>query len=439
MNRKDLFRAIGDAAEPWVEEMEQKKPAPRRWARWSVAAACLCIAVAAAAVVLPRQNTNSPAPVTSIQNTQNTCNTEIVSAAPHNILPDYRDLPQLTYGESGGELAADIAFPDGYFFRTPTAEQLLSIWKQTPDAEGAYTADAGPWLGYDLPTAAKEGLLTYHADLIYDGEGRVWVAQLFVTLANGDTLNLRLSPDQVPLSCLVYDGGETCQINGVSVTALRYGDGNREVSFLSDKGSEAVGVRIDACGVSEELEEVLIRLVNTCLSDGGMQLSQLSVSDVPEWRSETLTEEEARAEGGAYLPETLPSGYAFESAHRELGEGRNWLSACWFRDYSNLHLCIYWDQEPNGLVHAEEIEKYDQNYYDEMSRIPDEAYDSWMHPTFYAEELTMEVIERRMSDVDMGQAHASFSVLYPDGVILSVSVSAPRDRFPALLSFLLDG
>ena len=91
-----------------------------------------------------------------------------------------------------------------------------------------------------------------------------------------------------------------------------------------------------------------------------------------------------------------------------------------------------------GLVHADEIEKYDRDYYGaEKPDVPDEYWESWSSPTFYAEELTKEVIARRLSESDMGNLYTHFSVLYPDGTVVSVSVSAEETALWQLLSFLL--
>ena len=225
------------------------------------------------------------------------------------------------------------------------------------------------------------------------------------------------------------------------MTALRYG-GHTEITFLRGEGESAVGVRLEANEPSEAVEELLTRIVSQSLRlDGVLQLDQLKTDEIPPWRSETLTEAQARAEAGfgEYLPETLPAGYGFESARREQGEDRNYLHAFWSNGYDNLSVTVYKDGEVRGLVHADEIEKYDEDYYgEEKPDVPEEYWESWQSPTFYAEELTMEVIQRRVSEVDMGNVYTHFGVLYPDGTVVRVSASADAEVLPALLSFLLD-
>ena len=426
MKKEELFRAVGKIDDALIEEFETKSPsAHKRWLRYGALAACVCLLAASAIVWLSKDRAALPVtqPATE-QATQAVLPTTILpSEQGQPALTPAEALPQLSYAEGDGEVAADIALPDGYFFRDLTDEALASIW-------GMETLS---WEGYD-PAA-----LELQTELIYDGTGRVWRAVIIGALGESEFI-LTLSPEQIPATCIVYGGGTTCEIYGTGVTAVRSGD-HIEITFLRGEGETAVGARLEANGVNEEMEALLRRIVSQSLrKDGVLQLDQLKVEDVPAWRRETLTEPQARAEDGfgEYLPETLPAGFAFEAAYRELGEDRNWLSATWYNGYDSLSVTVDKCADPRGLVHADEIEKYDRDYYGtEKPDVPDEYWESWSSPTFYAEELTKEVIERRLSASDMGNLYTHFSVLYSDGTVVSVSVSAEESTLWQLLSFLL--
>ena len=426
MKRDSLFRAVGEVDDALIEDFENAAPQRRHWGRVGALAACVCVVAAGAIVWLSGGNAPLPVQDTPPQPTATTALASADETQPG--LTPLSALPQLSYAEGGGELAADIALPDialpdGYFFRDLTDEALASIW-------GMETLS---WEGYD-PAA-----LGLQAQLIYDGTGRVWRAIINGTLGESN-FTLTLSPERVPSTCIIYEGGTTCEFYGTDVTALRFGS-HIEITFLRGEGESAVGVRIEAYNTTAEMEDVLTRIMSQSLrEDGILQLDQLNTDDVPAWRSEKLTEPQARAEEGfgEYLPDTLPAGYGFEAAYRELGEGRNWLSATWCRGYEDLSVTVDKCADLRALVHADEVEKYDRDYYGtDKPDVPDEYWDSWSHPIFYAEELTKEVIARRVSESDMGNVYTHFGVLYPDGTVVNVTVSAPETELWQLLAFLL--
>lgn len=426
MKRDSLFRAVGEVDDALIEDFENAAPQRRHWGRVGALAACVCVVAAGAIVWLSGGNAPLPVQDTPPQPTATTALASADETQPG--LTPLSALPQLSYAEGGGELAADIALPDialpdGYFFRDLTDEALASIW-------GMETLS---WEGYD-PAA-----LGLQAQLIYDGTGRVWRAIINGTLGESN-FTLTLSPERVPSTCIIYEGGTTCEFYGTDVTALRFGS-HIEITFLRGEGESAVGVRIEAYNTTAEMEDVLTRIMSQSLrEDGILQLDQLKTDDVPAWRSEKLTEPQARAEEGfgEYLPDTLPAGYGFEAAYRELGEGRNWLSATWCRGYEDLSVTVDKCADLRALVHADEVEKYDRDYYGtDKPDVPDEYWDSWSHPIFYAEELTKEVIARRVSESDMGNVYTYFGVLYPDGTVVNVTVSAPETELWQLLAFLL--
>lgn len=435
MKKEDLFRAVGGIDDALIEEFETVKP-KTRWKRLGALAACLCLTAGLVWLGL-RVAPTHVGPIAP--NTPNVGNTDVPTetdgAADQSSPPALPELPALTFADGDGELAYDVGYPDGYFIREISMEAMAGIWGR----EGT----APVWEG----VSAADVLDSLSGKLIYDGTGRVWQAVISGTLGESD-FTLFLSPERLPPTCFTYEGGATCTVHDISVKAVRCGD-SCEITFLRGEGESAVGARIEAHSFTPEMEELLTRLVSQSLRpDGVLQLDQFKTDDIPAWRSEDLTETEARAEPdlGAYLPKTPPADYVFEAAHREIGEGRDWLSACWTAGYENLSLTIYRDGAAQdmtyGLVHVDEREKYDLTYYGvsrtgERENVPEEDWYQWHSPCFYAEELTAEVIERRLSEIDMGQVHTNFGVLYPDGTVVRVSVSAMRADISDLLRFLL--
>lgn len=340
---------------------------------------------------------------------------------PSKSLTPAEALPEIIYGDRLGNAVADIGYPEGYFIRELSDAQLASIWGQ----------DALSWEGFS-PT---ENGCELSAKVIYNGNGVPWIVTLTLAPAEGGQIELELSPEGLPSACLVYDGGATCSVYGTDVTANAYGS-RAFVSFLRGEGDQAVGVRMELNGDLATLKELAARIVSQSLrADGTLSLRQLDTSDIPAWRSDALNEQEAYAdeEFGAYLPRDPV--LSFRYAYREVGEDRNWLTVVFGGSPSELSLTLERPQEISTLVHADEPEKYDRSYYSEA--VPDAYYQTWADPVFYHEEMSAELIESRLWQDDNGSSHANFGVLYPDGTIVRVNVSADKNELPALLAFLL--
>ena len=208
------------------------------------------------------------------------------------------------------------------------------------------------------------------------------------------------------------------------------------VSFVRGEGADAVGMRITMEGELPPLQELAARLVTQSLEpDGVLQLHQLETADIPVWRSEQLDEEAAYADErfGCYLPTAV--ALPFDRAHRELGEGRDWLTASWSADVQNLTVTVSHPSEIPTLVHADETARYDLRLPEDGAAVDPDARN---FPVFYREELTRDVLAARLWQGDFaGCSGASFGVLEPDGTLLEISVYA-QDPL-ALLGFLLDG
>lgn len=75
----------------------------------------------------------------------------------------------------------------------------------------------------------------------------------------------------------------------------------------------------------------------------------------------------------------------FDRAHRELGEGRDWLTASWSADVQNLTVTVSRPSEIPTLVHADETARYDLRLPEDGAAVDP---DTRNFPVFYREELT---------------------------------------------------
>lgn len=431
MNQEDLFHALDGVSDELLLRSMKK---PRRRRGWLVGAAGLAACLCLAAGVYFRQF-NRPT------HTQPDSQLSAVSTADELDEPTgmqlvaLDELPQLQFEEMDGSLFSsyDISYPKGWFIRTPDAEAIAGIW--------GMTADTLQWEGFDPNDCALQG------EIIYDGDGYVWEVRL-TGAYGGSSFTVRLSPRRLPAGCLLCQPTTVCDIYGTEVSAAHYStrDGESyELEFLRGSGGQAVGVRVEAKWPTEnaEAEALLTRLVSQSLRpEGTLSVTQFNTREIPEWRSETLTEAEARAEAGfgEYLPETLPTGFAFRSAYRELGEGRSYLTADYeTNSYDYLWLTVDKCADLTTLVSADELARYDRRPYfgADAENAPEEYWDTIDRAIFRAEELSWEAIAARTTPTDDGAYYASFGVLYPDGTVVQVIARAKQAVLHELLEFLL--
>lgn len=248
---------------------------------------------------------------------------------PHSDFPlsgfdfsDCTDAPQA---------AASIALPEGSFTREMTGEEIARALGGEEEVPWSLC-----WAGFGL-----------NGTVLYDGRGAVW--QATITGVKGeDEFTLRLSPGRLPVEDTIYDGMETRDYNGVEVSGYyahydRDGDGREEYVYHADFMSGDTGVRFMCVSPDRNTaEQTTLHLMRAgAVLSGGFTTEHLVPEEIPAWRSEALSLEEAgREDLGAYLPRAIPAGFRFEGAHRELGENRDWLSVGWSKGYDYIELTI---------------------------------------------------------------------------------------------------
>lgn len=434
MKNEDLFCALDGVSDELLLRSMKK---PRRRRAWTIAAAgvaaCLCLLAAGRIFRQPQKLTAQPqasdAQLAAPDNRQET------DELPQTQLVALEELPRLQFAEVSGEFLTtmDISFPNGWFIRTPDADAIAGIW--------GMTADTLQWEGFDASACALQG------EIIYDGAGKVWKIHLSGAYAGG-SFTIQLAPEHMPANCLTVEPTTRSEVHGTAVAASHYSGGNGEnycVEFLRGSGETAVGVRIEAQWPTETAaaEELLTRLVSQSLrQEGTLSVAQFHTDDVPEWRAEALTEAQARAETGfgQYLPQTLPAGFRFRSAWRELGEGRDYLSIDYeTNSYDYLWLTVDKCADLATLVSADELARYDRRPYfgADAENAPEEYWDTIDRAIFRAEELSWDVIAARTTQSDDRAYYASFGVLYPDGTVVQVTAHAEEAALHELLEFLL--
>lgn len=345
------------------------------------------------------------------------------------------------FDSDAAQADARIIFPDGWFEQRLTREDMIYL------LGGEDAADV-PWMlywsGYDVTGKA-----------IYDGQGQLWQIRLFgLDRANEhNTFTLKLAPGQLPPDCCVDPRQTATELRGVqvygSVSGFYGWDGDASYPIyriaLLNGGA---GLCFEVYHTDEDTAAHLAtQAANVFTYENAIHLDRLLTyaGEVPAWRSEKLTLDQAMAEEG-YVPyvtrlaDNLPGGFVFDSARRELGQNRDYLTLYWMQGYSYVSAQFYKVYDlPNGVMDVNNKEYYDERLYTVpyADSVPDEVmFGGFQNPVFNAADLTLDVMESRIlykGEAEDWQSQpesayrsglrGNFSVLYPDGVLGRFSFS----------------
>ena len=148
-----------------------------------------------------------------------------------------------------------------------------------------------------------------------------------------------------------------------------------------------------------------------------------------------LTAAYADPDFGAYLPQELPAGFTFETAHRTTGPESNSMFASWHKSlgYIEWRVSPFEEDEKSRLTSVADTKNYDLSLYPipRADSVPDNLRIIVNNPIFRIEDLTLEAVRARAYEVsDAGDEpgyRMHFSVLYGD-ILIEINVkSAPPE------------
>ena len=374
--------------------------------------------------------TETPAPIQSPEpaNSFVARGPEAGAALHHPMIVDL-DFADLT---GSGQVAFDIALPDGAFWVELDKEDILKLfWGPGGRPEDCNTGDFPlmlmDWAGY-----------TVSASACYDGEGDLWQLTLQGEKRN-ESFTLTASPGTIPPTCVAEEGGAVNQVLDTAVTAWsrrydRDGDGNKEQVLTSQFMAGDVGVRFESVtAVGEEAALFHSMAVTQLLhADGGLHLDPIAHrEEVHAWSEETFETPTQAAASPAwsgfapYLPARGPEGYGDFFGRRSYQAGdHDTLFFRWSRGYDDVEVEVYLPEGDStarfsdSLVDAALPESYDWRLYGGpiCDTVPEEYREHFYAPTFRAEDMSLDLVEARMTVKDTGGASCVFSVLHPNGV-----------------------
>ncbi|NLT15898.1 MAG: hypothetical protein GXY05_16355 [Clostridiales bacterium] len=343
MKSKDLFEAIGGADEELVERCRQNKTHRPLWLKWGALAACLCLVVVGVLTIPGVLPLEQPAPPYSQDQTE----------APR---PDVA-VPIINGSSYEGSAGSYVIPEPGTTLFFVEVRKAIEEWRGSSallflavninDISEEILDDDSEEMRVEAERLASLGYeIGWYEAWTYQGQGeKVPYTFLYALLSVDELESFSASPDY-----------------GYSFYFPHNGDGSA-VEYT------AVGKIINAQAAGE--------------SEG----TGLAPTE--------LTEAEAYAAIGAYLPESAPDGFVFESAY--LSDGA--VSITWTMGYSELRWTVsdMTEADAERQTPAANTENYDLSLYPvpRAESVPDYRREMVTDPVFLSYELTQEVVDMR--------------------------------------------
>lgn len=248
-----------------------------------------------------------------------------------------------------------------------------------------------------------------------------------------------VTPGETPVAA---KSGGSQSIAGHSNTASDESDTNPSVSQSDDTSS--AGQPEGSPSVSKPDEAPSVPFQDESPSVADILVKRISDSAGTDVLLNNLSLDEARADAdfGAYLPKTVPSGFAFESATRYVDEKSNHLTALWFKGMRMIHWSVSkLDVEDKArITSVSDTKNYDLALYPipHAESVPEDLREIVDDPIFIIDDLTLDAVKARAYEVqdagDISGPRMSFSVLYGDTLIkLYVKGASPESVFDMLM------
>lgn len=324
----------------------------------------------------------------------------------------------LDFNRANEQVATSIHIP-GYFWQELTDKETKAVF---PALENTHTIKATANFQSD-----ENGATLFNIDA---NAKSVSGLETYIQIAPGETVL-----DYV----FVFDSKmKSTDVFGTAVTAGYFetnpnSKGLRNVIYFASFKLSDVAYYVELGGADAEKEALkneISELIGI-LIEGGVADIDVFHPVVPELREDRLSLEEARADidFGAYLPITLPNGFAFEDALRQINQEHNALLVNWTKGmgYIDWRISVLDDNDKTRITSVTDTKNYDLSLYPipRANSVPNELREIVDNPIFLIDELTLDVVQARTYEAadsgdELGQS-MRFGVFYGD-ILVEINV-----------------
>lgn len=407
MNRKDLYKGFNEIDDDILERSETASKSNRQsvWRRWAAVAACFCVLLVAVTVVphllpetTPDEPDNNDFPIQSEGNNQ--------TEGPWIAW-------QPTFNSATGMLDAAKTYIPGYFTEELSEEELAAI-----------------------EPGMRIGFMQYSGYAGFDGNGEL--VDVFLTITTTipeNVVSVCFGKDNV-FCGYVTDGEPVTSVSrwdsDVVFTAYQWDSGDNNTTLAAEATINGyvfsftlTTSQANLTQAKEDFSQVLECF--SCYPDDGPYLSLVTPDAIPDWCDETLSHADALNDPdyGAYMIQSVPSGYTAESIRRYKDQSDDYLSGLWTSGYDEIRWSVstFSEADASRLTSVADTENYDLSLYPipRASSVPEELWEIVDNPIFYADELTVEAVWARAYKTgetgDSSGWRMAFSVRYGNIVV----------------------
>lgn len=265
-----------------------------------------------------------------------------------------------------------------------------------------------------------------------------------VKFKNDISINLTTSHKQI-YNCYVLskESIRTTEINGITVISGIYKtESSATQTFFAELNIDNVNYFAEMTSTKEN-EPYFSQFINELTLNKNANLT-IIVPVAPELKDEKLTLEGAYADSvfGSYIPKSIPAEYKFESSRRFINQEYNYLSILWCCGLNDISFRVGYatDYDKKNITAVEEVKNYDLSLYPipRGESVPEELWEIVQSPVFKAEELSEEVIAKRVTEHNEdGKAvkKINFSLIFDNDIVITVSTAdlEPKEVYEMLI------
>ena len=385
-----------------------RRPAMIR--RYATAFACLAVILLGAVAIPQLMQSNTPGNTPSVS--------QPGVSAP---LPGEAGKYALIFNKADSLRSADSAYISGHFWQELTSDELKKVFPGLTDTY-AVTATAN-----------------------FQGDGTLLNIEANAVSVNGCASYIQAAPGKVLLDYVLNGRVKISDVLGTAVTAGYFetkpnSKGQRNIIYFASFKIANLDYYVELGGAEtkkEELQKEISGLIGLLIKGGAADLSAFDNPTIPELREDALDLNEARADAdfGPYMPASMPSGFAFESAMRFINQKQNYLSALWVKGMGSIHwrISALGEDDKARITSVTDRQNYDLSLYriPRADSVPDGLREMVNDPIFHSEDLTLDVVRTRTYEVsDAGDepgCRMRFGVLYGDTLVkLNVKGATPE-------------
>lgn len=430
MNKLDFYKEFGNIDDKLILEADLSQRKKLFLKPFIIAASLLVIVLTVAAFSLNHNTPTliSPSADTTISTNEpdnSNSNEHITSSSVDPIASSPPESVNIFYNETDKMVGSLLKIP-GHFWQKLSQEEKHSVFGNL-----VYRYDIAATANF---SKENQNISLFNIQATFQAE-------------NGSDINLTISENPI-YDCYVLEKDSTVKtdVNGIPIVFGIYKNESSDTqTFFAEFNSDNIYYSAQMTSTQKN-EKYFSLFINELTVSNKINLNAVTPV-VPELKDETLTLEEVYSDNtfGSFVPKNIPSNFEFESARRFINQEYNYLSVLWCYELNDISFRIEYatDHEKKNITSVNDLKNYDLSLYPipRGESVPEELWEIVQSPVFIAEEISEEVITRRVTEHNEDGKTVkkiNFSLIFDNDIVITVSTSGiePKEVFNMLTEII---